>query len=58
MQPANESNDEVNKWKGSMLKKDYMKYIVDNNLYTEDMEKAYKHLYKLNIVVWASVPVR
>jgi hypothetical protein len=58
VQPVNESLDRENKWKSTMLIRDYTKYVLDNNLYTEDMEKAYKHLFKLNLVVWLSIPVK
>ena len=57
VQPENESIDVINKWKCAMLFKEYRKYINDNDLNTEEMEKAKNHLYKLNILAWLSIPV-
>jgi hypothetical protein len=49
--------DFPNKFKGRMLWRENLKHVVDNKLYTEEMEKAYKHLKVLNYITWLSFPV-
>ncbi len=51
------ADDWENKWKGKMLTKQYANYIVANKLYTPEMEKAFNHLYRLNIITYLSIPV-
>ncbi len=58
MQSVRDAEDYEDRWKGEMLKKDYMKFIVKNNLYTKDMEYDYSRLKRLNYLVWLSVPVK
>lgn len=50
--------DFPNKYRGAMLTREYMKFVVDNDLYTKDMEKAYKHLKFWNTMSYLSIPVR
>jgi hypothetical protein len=50
-------NDYPNKYKGFMLAREYSKYVVDNNLYTPEMEKAYSHLKRLNYMSYLALPV-
>ena len=51
------ADDWENKWKGKMLAKQYANYIVANKLYTPEMEAAFNHIYRLNIVTYLSIPV-
>jgi hypothetical protein len=50
--------DFPNKYKAAMLKREYMKYVVDNHLYTADMEKALRHLRVWNWASYLSIPVK
>ena len=50
--------DFPNKFKGRMLWREHIKHVVDNKLYTEEMEKAYNHLKVLNYITWLSFPVQ
>jgi len=51
-------DDSPNKFKGRMLLRENIKHVVDNKLYTEEMENAYRHLKFLNYITWLSFPVR
>jgi len=57
VQSTHESIDVENKWRGSMLMKDFKHYVENNDLLTEEMKKAKSHLYYLNLAVWTSIPV-
>jgi len=49
--------DFTNKFRGRMLWREHLKHVVENKLYTEEMEKAYKHLKVLNYITWLAFPV-
>ncbi len=49
--------DYPNKFKAAMLTREYVKHVVDNELYTEEMEKAFTHLKLLNMATYLSIPV-
>ena len=51
------ADDWENKWKGKMLAKQYANYIVANKLYTPEMEAAFNHIYRLNVITYLSIPV-
>ena len=40
-----------------MLARQYMKYIVKNNQYTNEMIEAYNHLRRLNYYTYLAFPV-
>jgi hypothetical protein len=50
--------DFPNKFKGRMLIRENIKHLVDNKLYTEEMERAYRHLSILSAITWLSFPVK
>jgi hypothetical protein len=50
--------DFTNKYKGLTLAREYLKFAVDNKLYTPEMERAYKHLKFWNTISYLAIPVR
>jgi hypothetical protein len=51
-------DDLPNKYRGSQLAREYVKFAIDKGLYTEEMEKAYNHLKFWNYMSWMAFPVR
>jgi hypothetical protein len=49
--------DFTNKYKGLTLAREYLKFAVDNKLYTPEMERAYKHLKFWNTMSYLAIPV-
>ncbi len=50
-------DDYPNKYKGVMLTREYAKFVIDNNLYTQEMEQAFKHMKIWTYISYLSIPV-